>query len=161
MDTMLRIAGLIPQSILWIMGVCIIAILVHGVVATRKRELRLMLCGVALMILLTAPLSRITADASVSLHDSLTPLAGSRYWFIPALALKYQLAFTAWRTAFRPAKWLVAICIAYGMIVDYHVGGLPNETILAGVAAYDEAPSGRVVTVPIWPPGWSTAIVKR
>lgn len=94
-------------------------------------------------------------------HDSLTPLAGSRYWFIPALALKYELAVTAWRTAFRPATWLVAICIAYGMVIDHHGGGYPNEAFMAGVAAYDEAPPDRVVTVPIWPPGWSMAIVKR
>lgn len=91
----------------------------------------------------------------------MTPLSGSRYWFIPALAVKVEIATSAWHRRTTLLAWLAAIGIAYGIFVDYHIGAYPNDAFTAAATAYDAAPTGARVTIPIWPPGWSMEVVKR
>ena len=91
----------------------------------------------------------------------MTPLYGSRYWFVPALAVKVEIATFAWHRRTTLVAWIAAIGILYGVLVDYHVGTLPNDAFVTATAAYDAAPSGERVIIPIWPPGWSMEVVKR
>lgn len=164
-DTMIRFVDRIPVAAHRWIGGMVAALLLYSIArgwrGRPERELQAALSSVALLVLLAVFLSPSTSDHPTALSEMMTPRYGSRYWFVPALAVKLEIATLAWQRRTTLLAWLAAIGIAYGMLVDYHIGAYPNDAFMAAAVAYDTAPIGTRVTIPIWPPGWSMEVVKR
>lgn|GEM_PF-2017151 len=158
LDAVTGVGAKVPLVGFWILGMAVFCLLGWGIV--RGNVLEHELAALAILIVVASIVSPVVADHGVSFTDMMTPGVGSRYWFVPILAMKCQLMMLALHAKSRLASGLIWFCVAYGFVMDYRIGAYPNEDFMSDVVEFEEAPRGSVVDMSIYPPGWSMTIVK-
>jgi len=158
LDVVTVVGAKVPLIVFWVLGAVAFGVLGWGVV--RGNMLEHELAALAILIVFASMISPVVANDNVSFADMMIPGVGSRYWFVPILAMKCQVMMLTLRMKSRMAVGLIWLCLAYGIVMDYRIGAYPNEDFMSDVARFEEARRGSVVDMSIYPPGWSMTIVK-
>ena len=115
-------------------------------------------------IVFAASLVNPTAGTGSSQWTVMAASWDTRYWFFPALAFVWSLAWCATAASSTPARWLTAI--ALGVMLIY----LPKNWILKpadnfhfpqAARRFESAQPGESVPIPILPAGWTMNLKKK
>jgi hypothetical protein len=151
----LRISGLLLLAGLVVFGAAMV---------TGPFELRAFNAFVILVLAgsLASPVaSTTTAQWKVlALHGS-----GSRYLFLPTLALALDLAWLAGRLRHPPVAAVGAACLvlvaAFGIRADWSYPKFPDLDWRAQATRFERQAPGRIATFKILPPGWTFQLRRR
>lgn len=149
----------------------ILGIAVFAVGAKRGPwQLRYLLAfaGMNFMTSLLAPNIGRTAGAADYAERAwptlLASSSGSRYWFLPILAL---LTTAFWLTAKKNPRAMRALgtamlCVAtVGIAADFRDATVPDLGFPRQAAAYAALRPGEVIVIPLNPPGWEMELTKK
>ncbi len=115
-------------------------------------------------IVFAASLANPTAGTGPSQWTVMAASWDTRYWFFPALAFVWSLAWCTTAAPFSPARWLTAA--ALGVMLIY----LPKTWILKpadnlhfpqSARRFERAQPGESVRIPILPAGWTMNLEKK
>ncbi len=90
--------------------------------------------------------------------------SGSRYWFLPVLALVTSALWAATRKKARITRAIgvVTLCIAaFGFAADFRDPPLPDLGFIRHAATFDALSRGETATIPLNPPGWEMTLTKK
>jgi hypothetical protein len=104
-------------------------------------------------------------STNLQLWPLLLPIPGQRYWLFPSLVLLFAVL---WCAAFAQARVIrclglgFALLLCVGIWKDRRVRPLVDVGFRQSAAAFEAAPPGTHVTIPIYPGGnWKMDLVKR
>jgi hypothetical protein len=129
---------------------------------TASLELRLfILFG---LLLFAASLSKPLISGSRPLWELLAGDAGSRYWFLPTLALLWSLLWCAvqqYSQPFRIFGIVALVAMLNGVVRDWKYRPYKDEHFQEYVNRFEAAPTGSVIEIPIFPDGVIVRLKKK
>ncbi len=107
---------------------------------------------------------RLHCDPGWNWQAMMDPAFAVRYWYIPRLAI---LAILVWLLGRNQRIWIrsmalaAIVCIASAAFTHWKYAALTNYDWPRYAHLLERAPRGTIVSIPVNPPGWKIAVVKR
>ena len=109
-------------------------------------------------------LKPLTLPVDGSLWQGIAGQPELRYWFFPSLPFLFAIVWCVGLARSRTIRLIsiaMALLLCVGIVHDWKIRSVANPQFYAAVKAFDEAPHGAHVMIPINPIGWTMRLVKK
>ena len=99
-----------------------------------------------------------------SLWGAIVEQPSLRYWFFPSLPFVFAITWCAAYASSRAVRWIsigLALALCVGVLRDWRIHSIRNPQFDGAIQAFERAPRGTEVYLPISPPGWHITLIKK